>query len=166
LSERQYRGIKVKVDWGEVLREAAEAGRKAAMRKLEELKRQGPKYMVVQHEDPFDKRSPIIAVYEPLLDDLGYAEIRISGRSPLVRWIKKNATNIIREPLTGRPEAWEWSDGDVLVSISKAYPKGYSLYIRGVAVAQYISVQVAGYEAALEVLKKYGVDGWVWSRID
>jgi len=106
-----------------------------------------------------------VKVYGTLLDDLGFACLRLSGRSPLIRWIKKNATEVDRCPLTGKVETWIWEDGDVRVSISKAYPKGYSLFITGLP-APYVSVLRAGYEAALEVLKKHGIDGWVYCRLD
>jgi len=143
------------MDYFRVLLEAIVAGRGAAEEQLQKLIEKGARYIVVDDPDFTDNPK----VYGTMLDSCGFANIRLSGRSPLVRFIKKNGfkrsfhSYVLYTPY-GK------------VEIYKAYPKGYSLYLPIDNGRQEVSVKEAAYQAALEVLKKYGIDGWVYSRLD
>jgi len=143
------------MDYLKVLLEAIEVGRKAAKEQLHRLKRNGARYIVM--DDPNLTDEP--RIYGTMLDSCGFANIRLSGRSPLVRFIKKNGfkrsfhSYVLHTPY-GK------------VEIYKAYPKGYSLYLPIDNGRQEVSVKEAAYQAALEVLKKHGIDGGVYSRLD
>ena len=143
------------MDYLKVLLEAIEVGRKAAKEQLHRLKRNGARYIIM--DDPSLTDEP--RVYGTMLDLCGFANIRLSGRSPLVRFIKKNG---FRSGYYSYVLYTKYGK----VEIYKAYPKGYSLHLPIDEGRQEISVKEAAYQAALEVLKKHGINGWVYSRLD
>ena len=143
------------MDYFGVLFEAIVAGRRAAREQLQKLMEKGARYIVV--DDPEFTDNP--KVYGTILDLCGFANIRLSGRSPLVRFIKKNG---FRSGYYSYVLYTKYGK----VEIYKAYPKGYSLYLPIDNGRQEVSVKEAAYQAALEVLKKHGIDGWVYSRLD
>ena len=138
-----------------VLLEAIRVGRSAGQQQLDRLQHQGNRYVVM--DDPEFTDDP--RVYGGMLDLCGFAHIRISGRSSLVRYIKRYGRRVgyrsyVLDTPLGR------------VEISKAYPKGYSLYLPIELGRQEISVKKAAYQKALEVLERHGIYGWIYSRLD
>ena len=143
------------MDYFKILLEAIIAGRKAAKEQLHRLKQNGARYIVM--DDPSLTDEP--RVYGTMLDLCGFANIRLSGRSPLVRFIKKNG---FRSGYYSYVLYTKYGK----VEIYKAYPKGYSLYLPIDEGRQEISVKETAYKAALKVLEKHGIEGYVYTRLD
>ena len=135
----------------DILEKAIVEGKKAAMAKLADLEAQGSKWIV---KDGFTGQE-----VGRMLDLCGFAHIEISGRNPLVSWIKKHA-----EKDGNGDYKLETQQGRV--RLYKGYKTGYNLYLPVECGRQEISVAVAGYQAALRVLAEHGIDSYVVSRLD
>ena len=144
------------MDFTPIVLKAITEGKAKAQQKLDELKANGAKYVVV--DDPQFTENP--KSYGTMLDLCGFAHIHLNGRNPLIRWIKKHGqSNSHSGDYAVKTELGE-------VRAYKAYRTGYDLYLPVELRRQEISVKVAGYQGALEVLQQHGIDGYVRSRLD
>lgn len=135
----------VKFDEAEVLAiivEAREAGRIAANKKLQELQNQGPKYAVVDEMNN-DK------VVGTLLDVCGFASLKISARGKFFQTAKKLS-----------------KERGYRFHCTNAYHGGGHLAIFDSTMRQEMSINEAACEGQAEILRKYGLQVRIESRID
>ena len=136
----------VKIKWDEkkiidVIHEARIAGKESAEQKLAELQGNGPKWNVVNgHTNK---------VVGTLLDVCGFANLRISARGKFYQLAKKIS-----------------QDRQSRFHCSLAYRGGGMLSIYDSTFRQEMSVNVAACKGQAEVLKRYGIESSIDSRID
>jgi len=137
----------VKTKWDEkkvldVIQEAREAGKISAENKLSELTGQGPKWNVIN-----DSNKKVVG---QMLDVCGFAHLKISARGKFYLLAKK---------LSKDRQYRFHCDRD-------SYYGGGWLSIYDSIHRQEISVNIAACKGQAEVLKKYGIDSNIDSRID
>ena len=126
----------------QIVQEARQAGRIAAQKKLAELQKAGPQWNVVD-----DNTGRNVG---QMLDCCGFANIQLKDhRGQFWREFKKLAKeNNSRVYCAGAGQYGGWID------------------IFDMTGRQEVSVNEAACEGALEVLRKYGVEGYVTTRLD
>jgi hypothetical protein len=93
-----------------------------------------------------------------MLDVCGFAHIALSGRNPLVNQLKKIGKKRDNWSTDYIGEGW---------FMMKSVYKGYHLCLRhALSMRQEMSVAEAGCDGACEVLRKYGIECQMESRID
>jgi len=123
----------------EVIKEARNAGHFAAQKKLNELRRVGPKFAVTDNG----------RVVDTMLDVCGFANLKINARGKFYLLAKKLSNNMSNRFSCGR-----------------AYYGGGHLNIFDSAMRQEMSVNVAACKGQQVVLLKYGIESRIESRID
>ena len=134
----------IKMKWTEdkvktVIQEAREAGRIAALEKLQELQKQGPQFAVTSGP----------TVVGTLLDVCGFASLKISARGKFYLLAKKLAKHHCFRFMCDR-----------------AYYGGGHLCIFDSTMRQELSINKAACQGQAEVLAKYGIESRIDSRID
>ncbi len=143
----------------EIIEKAVNEGKRVAKEKMEELEEQDPKWAVVEQEPKVNKDGSLGykdgKTVGTMKDLCGFASIKgIRGNSRFINAVKKlgkenkNMDNYYN--IKG-------------ASVSKAYPKGYSLTIS--LQTQAISVKKKAHKKALEVLEKHDLNGLEKARV-
>ena len=138
----------------EILKEVINSAKTASASQLEQLEAQGPKF-AVQDADLFG--NPTSGIVGTMLDNCGGAYLTVSGKSKLVRDIKKCCENVGDKY---RPEfrGEDWS-------LWKGVYKGYVLHL-SVTNRQEMAVHISAMNVAQKRLAEFGYDTRVYSYID
>jgi len=127
----------------EVIRECREEGSLYAQKQLAKLRGEGPKWAVVN--EATDK------VVNTMLDVCGFAHLSIKARGKFYQLAKK---------ISQREHWYRFNCGH------DSYNGGGRLSIYDMSMRQEMSVNVASYRGVQEILKKYGIESTLHSRID
>jgi len=144
------------MDINEIMKEAQTAANQAATEKFQELTNHGPKYAVHEADLGGKITSGQIGT---LLDDCGGAYITLGGREQFVREAKKQGVQDENcHPPHYNGDGW---------SMWKGVYSGYIIHLDfDLQGRQEVSIHAAAMEAAVEVMKQYGMNANVKTYID